>query len=274
MAALRSGYAAIGAALVASGLPGIAHAERSDDDAWIQAGVYWPRFDSRTRFSVVGGNGTEIDYERDLNLDDRKLVADVTAGVRLGKRFRVEAEYFSLKRRGTTTLNKDIEWEDAIYPANVAIRAGFDTRLIRAAVGYSFVRNEKAEVGARIGAHITTVDAFIEGSASVNGVVQSGRADGDKTTLPMPNVGLYLNHDLGQTFSLHGGADFFDIKLGKRKGGLANLSAGVSARLSDTVGVGLRYRYVKYTLRKRADTYVGRVTYEFSGPALYLEAGF
>ncbi len=272
----RVGRKCIGAfgMVLLSGLAGTAHAERVSDKGWIQAGIYYPKFDSDGRIDSVTGPGTGIDFEDDLNVDDRKVVADITAGWRISNKFRLEGEYFPLNRRGSTTLSRNINWGEAVYPANAVVESGFDTDMFRAAIGYSFVRNENTEFGVRIGAHVTTSKLFIEGQASVAGGATQFHREQTDATVPLPNGGLYVNYDLSPVWTLSGSADYFDIKVGNYKGGITNLAAGVTARVAPHIGIGARFRYVDYRLKAESDSWVGKANSTFFGPALYLEAAF
>ena len=253
-----------------------AHAERPGDKAWLQGAIFLPKLDTDARFDLSGqiDTGTEIDFESDLGLKDRDPVLQLSGGVRLSKRFRAEAEYFALKRQAEVKLGKEIIWEDTVYNVGAEVRAGYDSDLIRAAVGYSFVRKPDLEVGARIGAHVVKYTLFIEGEANVNGGGAGVRRKEENLTVPLPNAGLYLNYDISRTFAVHAGADYFQIKLGKYKGRLTNLSAGVSARIHRNVGVGVQYRHTAYFYRVRSDDLEGSLNYSLSGPVALVEIIF
>jgi hypothetical protein len=49
---------------------------------------------------------------------------------------------------------------------------------------------------------------------------------------------------------------------------------GQSCRLFRHLDAGVSYRYVSYRLRMKEPDWNGRVRYQFSGPSLFLRAGF
>lgn len=241
---------------------------------WLRAGAFWPSFDSKARIDVPGTpvDGTVIDFESDLGLGEKQVVVDADAGVRAGGRLRLEAGYFSLRRTREHTLARDIRWEETVYPVNARVEAGLRTDVYRLAMGYSLVRSANAELGIRAGAHVTSFKMFVEGDASVGGLSVGVKREEKNKTIPLPHAGLFANYDLSGTVSLHGNANYFELEVGKYKGQLVDLSAGIAVRILPRVGMGARYRYVGYGLRARSDRWQGKVDYTFHGPAIFLEA--
>src|SRR5688500_13002738 len=87
-------------------------------DRWtLQIGAYSPQVDTTASLNGSGGRvGTAISFEDDLNLTDRKTMPAILASVRLFERWKIEAEYLSLRRSGTRTISRTIEWGDNTYP--------------------------------------------------------------------------------------------------------------------------------------------------------------
>lgn len=266
----------VGAAVSSALISVPAYAERVSDKAWIQAGVFRPSFDSSAQVSLPNGpiEGTQINLETDLGMATHKNVAQVDAGVRLTHRLRLEGGYIALKRQAQHELERDIVWEETLYPTQAVVGSGVETDILRVALGYSLLKNEHIEMGVRLGAHITHFDMFIEGSAMVGGQPAGQRRERKNKTVPLPNVGLFATADISPLISVHGGANYFALKVDDKKGKLVDLSAGLSARLAPHLGVGARYRFVDYSLRVREDDWRGRVDYRYHGPALFVEAAF
>lgn len=251
-----------------------ARAEQAGDRLWLRAGAFRPAFDSKARIDVPGTpiEGTEIDFEDDLGLEGKDAVFDIEGGVRITHRFRLEAGYVSLGRTRELSLGRDIRWEETVYPVRARVEAGLGSDIYRVAAGYSLLRSERAELGLRAGAHITTFRMFIEGEASFNDQSVGLKREEKDQTVPLPHLGLFANYDLSDRLTLHGNANYFALEVGKYRGQIVDLSAGVSARILPRIGVGARYRYVGYGVRARSDRWQGRVDYTFHGPALFLEA--
>jgi len=252
-----------------------AAAVRPEDKAWIQVGAFSPKIDTEIRVDVTNLDieGTEVDFERDLNLDDRKGVPKIDAGIRLGKRFRLEADFLTLKRSGHTALERTITIDDTQFPLATEVDSELQTKIYRVAAGYSFIRNDKAEFGVSVGAHITKVKAEVAATVLLPGdtAFRSERRD---VSAPLPNVGLFGAVVLSKVFSIDGRMEAFALKVGDYKGRLIDARLGVSARLHKNIGVGLAYRRASYRLEVNKSDWDGRFEYRYSGPMAHLELAF
>jgi hypothetical protein len=110
--ALRAGLAVLGvmAAGLAAGQQAGWTTHRALQDRWsIQLGLYTPSVDTSARLNGSGGLvGTEINFEEDLGYADRKDMPAILASVRLGERWKIEAEYLSLRRENSRALSRTI----------------------------------------------------------------------------------------------------------------------------------------------------------------------
>ncbi|HET9396278.1 MAG TPA: outer membrane beta-barrel protein [Nitrospiraceae bacterium] len=252
-----------------------AAAERPADKGWIQLGAHFPKIDSDMRIEdedlFIGS--TAIDLESDLDLDDRKAVPKVEAGIRLGKRFRLEADYFNVNRSESTTLSRTIVVDDHVFPVSIEVASSLKTRVYRLAAGYSFIRNQKAELGVAVGAHLSKVKARITANSLLPGD-PAPRSEGRHEGAPLPNAGIYGSYALSRVFSIEGRIDAFKLKVGNYKGGLIDANLRISARMHRNIGVGVGYNYARYKLDVDKNSWNGTFKYNYSGPVTYIEFVF
>lgn len=266
--AVAASFAAVGSSA--------AQAQALDDDYWVKLSAYFAKIDTQVRVDAdaVPGSGTTIDLEDDLGFDDDEILPALYAGARLGGGFSVVGEYFSLSRDTTHTLSRNITVEDVTYPVNARVTAGFDTNVYRFVVGWAFVRQPNLEVGAAIGVHATDIGLSIEGEGSVGGsgvTVQQRRED---FLAPLPTVGLFGSFEPIEGVTLGGRIDYLSLSVGDYDGRLVNAQASVAYRFTRHLGIGAMYRYVDYRVDVTKTNVSGRFAYSFSGPSLFLEAGF
>jgi len=263
---------ATGAAFAASP----AAAQNLDDKVWLEAAFYWPKVDSTVQVSSVNNPnvGTEVDFEDDLNLDKGEALPSFAVGWRFSNRWRLVGEYYKLGRSGETTLARDIVFDDVTYHASATIMSEFDSSVYRASIGYSFVRKPNAELGASLGVHATDFAVGLEGQATVGNAAASAQARRKEVLAPLPTIGLYGSYEIAPRVQLGGNVDFLSLSLGDYDGRLVNAEASVTYRALKNFGVGVAYRYVDYRLDVEKPEYTGRLTYEFSGPVVFLIAGF
>jgi hypothetical protein len=98
----------IGAAALA--LVSASASAQSLDKTWLfQAAVYFPGVDSSIRADAANGDlGTVVDFERDLGFDRRSTLPAFMAEWRPGDDWVLNAEYYSVGRNSSTTLDRDI----------------------------------------------------------------------------------------------------------------------------------------------------------------------
>jgi len=259
-----------GVGLIASGF---ATAQQSgvhpglQDRFTFQIGAYSPQADTTAFLNNSAlARGTSISFEDDLNLTDRKTVPALLASVRLGERWRVEGEYFTLHRSGARAINRTINWGDNTYPIGTTVSSEFNTDVYRISVGYSFIKDNQKELGAVLGLHATDFEATL-GAAGVGARTGDGLA-------PLPTIGIYGAYAFTPKWLLSGRLDYFSLSYNQYDGSLLNFSAGVDYRFTRNFGVGLAYRHVDYDVTATKASFNGGMNYKFSGPMLYGVASF
>lgn len=236
-------------------------------DRWtLEIGAYAPKVDTNVNLHGPGGAGTTVSFEDELGLADRKTMAAILGRVRLGERWRIEAEYFSLDRSGTRAVSRTINWGGNVYTAGTVVTSEFNSDIYRLSGGYSFVKDARRELGVALGLHVTDFTT----SLAAAGV---GTRSGDALA-PLPTIGLYGAYAFTPKWLLSGRVDYFSLKYDEYDGSLKNLSAGIDYRFARNFGIGVSYRYVDYQLDATKASFTGSVNYQFSGPQLYAVGSF
>lgn len=272
-AALAFPGLAVAACLAASP----AHAQALGDKYWIEGGAYWAEVSSEARIEPDHPQipGTTIDFESDLDLDDSEALPSITAGTRLGGRWSIEAEYYSLGREGTRRAGRAIRFDDTVFDLNAEVTSKFVSDVYRLTVGYAFVRSKDAEIGAALGVHGTDFDISLAGEASVNGTPVVGGVIRRKTVfVPLPTVGLFGTAEVAPRVVVNARVDYLSLSIGRYAGRLVNAQAAISYRIMDHVDIGAMWRSVDYRLDVERDRWQGRVRYKFNGPELFARLVF
>ncbi|OHT20601.1 outer membrane beta-barrel protein [Edaphosphingomonas haloaromaticamans] len=253
-----------------------AAAQALQDHFWIETSAYWPRVDTSVRLSSTrsGAQGTSIDLESDLALDKHETLPAVFAGVRLGSNFSIGGEYYSLSRKGSNVISRDIVFDDITYPASARVSTKFSTDVYRLTLGYAFIRKENFELGAALGLHATRFKVRLDGETSIGD--QSANVEGRRHDFlaPLPTLGLFTAFEVAPRLTLNGRIDYLSLKIDDYDGRLINTQASISYRALKNVGIGATYRYVDYRVDVEKQRWTGRVSYKFKGPAVFLQFGF
>jgi len=265
---------AVSAAL-SLGAAGAANAQAMEDRYWLEVSAFKPDIETHVQISSPSGAiGTDVSLESDLNLADRETLPAVFLGARLGGRWSLTGEYFALNRDGSKGLERDIVFDDVVYPVGVTVSSRFDTSVYRAGLAYSFVRNDRAEIGAVLGAHVTSFDVELNGQGYIGSAsLQATRRQRD-VLAPLPTIGLYGGYRVTRKLTVTGRFDYMSLGVGDYDGELTNAQATVSYRLFKNIGIGAAYRYVDYGLQIDKDKWKGDMSYQFSGPSIFLQLAF
>jgi hypothetical protein len=240
---------------------------------YLDVGGYVPTVDTELRVDRAGGSGTVLDLEDDLDFEDRPTFPYALLNLRLGQRWRIEGEYFGIERDKTTVIDRELVIGDETFEVDATVNSFFDTDVYRLSVGYSFLKRPNAEVGAVLGAHVTTFDFGI--SATSEDIQKAEAAD---TLAPLPTIGLYGSYAFSPRWLMQGRVDYFTLEYEEYSGTLLNFNVGLEFQLAKHVGVGAGYRYVdlEFTADKTlsvgdvSDDFRGEFQYHYSGPTLYL----
>jgi len=254
----------------------VAHAQDLKDKYWLEAAAYWADVDSTVRINSARNQsiGTVIDFESDLALGDRKVLPSFSAGARVGSKIVIGADYYALKRTGTTSLARSIIVDDVTYPASAQIDSSFSSDVYRLTIGYAFVQNDQAEFGVAIGLHATDFEVSLEGQGQVGNASAQTEVRRRDVLAPLPTIGIFGAVEVAPQLTLSGRIDYLSLKIDDYKGKLINTQAELSYRVLKNVGIGAMYRYVDYDVEVDKDKWQGEVKYRFSGPALFVRIGF
>jgi hypothetical protein len=217
--------------------------------------------------------GTEIEL-RDLGVDGDTTSPWVGIRWRFAERWRLDFNYFRSRQDGSGIAEAEINFGDVTIPAGIAAKASFDADSYALGVGWSFPRNEKAELDIGLGLHVANLSVAIAGTGFVGDIEAPVLRNAATTTAPLPDARLYGGYALAPTLALEGGIGWFSLNYGDFDGDLRTATAVLEWRPTQRYGVGVGYTYLDFDLT--VDESRTRDSYDFrlDGPILYLSAGF
>lgn len=234
----------------------------------LSLGGFRANVDSNIRMdSSAGILGTELDFEDDLGLAERKTLPYLDLTWRLSPRNRLEFSYYKLERRGDSTLSATIRFGDEVFTASTDVESELNTTIYRAAYGFSFVHNQKAELGLLLGVHVTDIGLSIR---SADGLV----SEAGEATAVLPAVGLQGAIAFTPRFRLRGWGQLLKVNLSDFEGNISNYAAVLEHDTFQHLGFGIGYAYFGVDLDAEADEFSGKARYSFQGPTAFLNAWF
>lgn len=267
-------FAAVVAMLATPMLAGPAAAQRFDDTLTLKVEAYFAGVDSFVRVGLPDRDGTPIDMEDVLGLDDNAILPAVQLGWRANDDWVFNAEYYRLGRRSERTLDREIIVGDTVYPVNATVGAGFDSDIYRFTAGNLLFQRERLEIGIAAGLHGTNFKIFVEGQGTVGQQQSQVRREGRSIFAPLPTIGAFGQWEPAPRVTISGRVDWLSLSIDDYSGRLINTEAAASYRVHKNIDLGVLYRYVDYKLKIDKDNWHGEVRYKFSGPAVFARIGF
>jgi hypothetical protein len=161
---LTSARAAFWACLLALSLGtiliGLSVASAQQIHAEVETGVV---FSGRNDARIPGDSGTLLSLSDDLSTDPTPVFR-LRGGIRFGKRHLVSALYAPLRLTARGSVNQDVLFQDATYPAGSPLLAVYRFDSYRATYRYSFVLTGEWEVAAGVTAKIRSAETSLYGA--------------------------------------------------------------------------------------------------------------
>lgn len=150
-------------------------------------------------------NGTDLDAEDDLGLDQFKLQPRGMLRWRPGKRHELEIGYQFARRSGQKILERDFTIGDSVFTAGLDAKTTFDTDQAFFAYRFAFLAKENTQVGVALGLGALFLDVGVDAVATVSngGGSASGRISQSRSlTGPLGSIGLFGRFHLGKEWYL------------------------------------------------------------------------
>lgn len=276
-----------GLVLAASGLcavgAGAQTLDRVSQSFWVRGTVFHAQIDSSVRVDYVGspefgvpGAGTTLDFESTLGLPRTQTRGDLSLGVRLFDRGRLELQHYSLRRSGTRQLVDDsIVINGITYSAQAQLSTTFESEVTRLGLGYSLLKTPTAEAGVLLGVQFTRYRLRFVGEGRINNEPPEISSVEERDSGPLPTVGVYGSFALAPGWSMHMHADYLPVDSKRLRGGLGMAELNVYRQLTPNLAAGLGVRHVQYKLdRKSSGELTGTFEYRFTGPQVMVELAF
>ena len=242
-------------------------------DRWsLRIGGYLTGLDTTIRLdSPIDGEGTSISLEDDLGFSDSESVPRFRLGLILGKRHEISGGYYKTDRDSSTTIQREIEWGDEVFPIDLTIGAFYNMEFANIAYTYYFYSSESTALGITGGLVYASLGVGVGAAASGPGVSVEEDVN---TSIPVPQLGFTVNHYLGKRFVLAGRVGYIAFNLDDWEGSVASVGAAIEHRTWNFLGFGLGYGYTDYDVDTLSADFLGQWQYQISGFEIYARAAW
>jgi len=237
------------------------------------AGVYSSTKTMKFRVDGEGPNSI-IDFDEALDLNNNELTFFFNFNWRFSKNWSLSTEYFSVRNSNKWQLKEDIYWQDVVFKENSNVKIGAGLDMYRIFVGRTIFKRLNHELGVGLGVHALNIGAYIKGDAYINDEDFNFEKKSVSAIAPLPNIGFWYFYSPVPKWGFTARLDWFGISIGDYFGSLWNVGPGVNYQVFKHVGVGLSYRYFKFTAKVDKSGWNGEFNMIFQGPLFSISGNF
>ena len=242
------------------------------DRVSVSVGTFMLETSTRIRVDGSTGNGTVIDGQRDLGLQDSDRFR-IDAYWRFRQRHKIRLMYFDTKHSSGRTIDRDLHVGDTVFPIEARLEGSLETRVGELAYEYAFLRRDNYEVTGSIGVHnlrfALDLSASQTASGQALGLERVAHAEG-----PLPVVGLRGLWRLSDRFYIDGQAQFFRLSFDPYSGRLEDYTASLVWMPFRHVGFGVGYNVFVTRLDVSANQFDGDLQWRYGGARIFATASF
>jgi hypothetical protein len=228
--------------------------------------------------TVLKFNGGDVDFEKDLGVNDNANTFWVDGTWRVGRRHQLALAFTSVSRdRPGHTLGRDFTWGGQTYNAGLSATSSTSTDILGGYYRFAAYRNDRFEIGPTMGVGYLWLSAEIRATGTVTGADGSQSRTLDRSGTNGAITGAIGGYSYGWlTKRLVARADFLYIKVssGSKTDSVSDWRIGADYYFFPHAGLGVQYKYNKYreTLGAVSTELGGELIYK--GPQVFLSFMF
>lgn len=238
----------------------------SEDRFRVEVTLLFASIDTQLRIDPsITEQGTLIDAEDDLGLDDAALMPEAEITLLPGKHHLIRLSGFNTRRSASTIIDQEIVFDDEVYEAGERVDSELNLTLFGLTYGYRFIARDRGELTATFGLQITSVEA--------NALVRSRVIrDAESGVAPLPLVGLEGRYDFTAHFGVEGRVQYIGANVEEVDGSIMDVRLSLTWRLNPNLVFGLGYRSFSVDIDSANEDNPGLVKFSFDGPTLFARA--
>ena len=239
----------------------------------LSVGGFHPAVDARLSASNPDIRGTDVDFNRDLDLDKHRTLPNLRLQFLVFDNQGFSFSGYRYRRSSSTTLSRDIVFDGNEYDADAFVKASLQLDTFNAAWYWWFAPTPQDAIGVGLGAAYYELRGTIDADLSVNGSSMGGHGEADGNAIA-PLLTLGWRHAFSDNF--RGYAEFSGVRKpsGPLTGHLLNGTVGLEYYPWQNVGFALEYSANDLDLRADRASWEGRARIHFRGPAGFVRLRF
>lgn len=216
--------------------------------------------------------GQDLRYSQDFDLGSNEISPRIDGTFRFSDRQRLVFDYFQYDKEQTTTLDRDLSFDDTTLPAGSFARAEVEFTLASLMYDYAVVDTGQFELGLQIGAEWAKLEGTLLAEAGPDRFRDSASEDG---YAPVVGARFTVTPDEKWLINLQGqylDADWGDF--GDYAGSITRANAMVEYRFTPLFGVYAGYDWFKLDAQRSGRDGSLGLDHRFKGPVAGVSFSF
>ncbi len=238
----------------------------------VSIGTFLPVSNTNISVDIKGGvAGQEIDFERDLGFNQTQLTFQANFQWRISRRSRINLNYYNIPRKSTYNIQKDIIFNDIVYPVSASINSYFNTAIYQISYGYAILAKPNYEFGVLIGTHLVGGEvgmAINNPNGSISGSSDFG------FTAPVPDLGIWGGYAFSDRFAVNLEFTYLALTTGDVTGRILSYNALFVYRATGKLDVSLGYSGLNFSVDVYKTNAEGHFKWSYNGPSLGVTYSF
>jgi hypothetical protein len=225
-----------------------------------------------TKIRVDGDvRGTEIDSDKDLGLNDSDRFR-FDGYWRMTPRQKLRVMYFETNNEANKNLDRDLIFNDTLYPVNLDVHATSKTQVTEVAYEFAFMRRETYELSGSFGIHNLKFTTGLSGE--LNGQPLPNLTNTAQANGPLPVLGVHGVWRINDKFYFDAMIQYFSIAYDVYDGRVTDYTASVVWQASKHFGVGAGWNNFVTKVDVDGDHFDGSLRWTYGGARIFVTASF
>jgi hypothetical protein len=220
--------------------------------------------------------GEEVDYVNLARLgvpeSDTDFWARLTA--RLGERWQIGMDYFTIDVAGGRQVNFDFKFGDLVVPVGASVDASLGVDFYVLSMSYAFYRSDRLELGGGVGVHGVNLEYDMFAEARIGSMVRAVGEEEDDFLAPLPNAALYAAYAFSPRLLGQVQGGWISLSYDEYDGELLALHAQLAYLLTGRTSLGLGYTFFDFDVERDRGTRREYYDLNLHGPRVFLSVAF
>jgi len=223
------------------------------------------------RVDGQGQRGSEIDTERDLGMKDSDRFR-LDAYWRMTPRQKLRVMYFETNNEANKTLERDLIFNDTVYPATLDVHATSKTTVTELAYEFTFMHRDTYDLSVSGGIHNLKFTTGLSGE--LNGTPLPNLTNTAQANGPLPVVGVHGVWRINDKFYLDAMIQYFSISYDVYDGRVTDYTASAVWQFSKHWGLGGGWNNFITNVEVDGDRFDGHLRWKYGGARIFVTASF